>query len=93
MCYCGDRAGMWTSWTRKNPGRRFFGCPNYMDEEKDSISFNNPVNEGEIPIDGPIAPMNVDVPISPVNALEHDNQITMRENTHVPGNEFGFASG
>ncbi|CAI9301574.1 unnamed protein product [Lactuca saligna] len=94
-CYCGDRVGMWTSWTRKNPGRRFFGCPNYMDEEKDcgyfrwidppllnkwykermyelgavanggvAIPFNNPVNEGEIPVDGPIAPVNVDVPIA-----------------------------
>ncbi|CAI9265585.1 unnamed protein product [Lactuca saligna] len=54
------------------------------------IPFNNPVNEGEIPVDGPIAPVNVDVPIAPVNALEPDNQIAMRENTHVPGNEFGF---
>ncbi|CAH1429634.1 unnamed protein product [Lactuca virosa] len=116
-----DRAGMWTSWTRKNPGWRFFGCPNYMDEEKDcgyfrwidprllnkwykermnelgavanggvAIPFNNPVNEGEIHVDGPIAPVIVDVPIAPVNALEPDNQIAMRENTHVPGNEFGF---
>ncbi|XP_052623579.1 uncharacterized protein LOC128128848 [Lactuca sativa] len=120
-CYCGDRVGMWTSWTRKNPGRRFFGCPNYMDEEKDcgyfrwidppllnkwykermyelgaianggvAIPFNNPVNEGEIPVDGPIAPVNVDVPIAPANALEPDNQIAMCDNTHVPSNEFGF---
>ncbi|CAI9261023.1 unnamed protein product [Lactuca saligna] len=114
MCYCGDRAGMWTSWTRKNPGRRFFGCRNYMDEEKNygyfhcidppllnkwykermyelgavanegvAIRFNNPVNEGEIPVDGHIASVNVDVPIAPVNALEPDNQIAMCENIHV----------
>ncbi|CAI9298268.1 unnamed protein product [Lactuca saligna] len=120
-CYCGDTVGMWTSWTRKNPGQRFFGCPNYMDEEKDcgyfrwidppllnkwykermyelgavanggvAIPFNNPVNEGEIPVDGPIAPVNVDVPIAPANALEPDNQIAMCDNTHVPSNEFGF---
>ncbi|CAH1437143.1 unnamed protein product [Lactuca virosa] len=55
-----------------------------------AIPFSNPVNEGGIPIDGPIAPVNVDIPIGPVNALEPDNQIAMRENKHVPGNEFGF---
>nr|KAJ0202090.1 hypothetical protein LSAT_V11C600331370 [Lactuca sativa] len=55
-----------------------------------AIPFNNPVNEGEIPVNGPIAAVNVDVPIAPVNALEPDNQIAMRDNTHVPSNEFGF---
>ncbi|CAH1418723.1 unnamed protein product [Lactuca virosa] len=45
------------------------------------VPFNNPVNEVEIPVDGPIAP---------VNALEPDNQIAMLENTHVPANELGL---
>ncbi|CAI9278604.1 unnamed protein product [Lactuca saligna] len=54
------------------------------------IPFNNPINEVKILVDGPIAPMNVDVPIAPVNSLEPNNQIAMCENTHVPGNEFGF---
>ncbi|CAI9266794.1 unnamed protein product [Lactuca saligna] len=45
------------------------------------VPFNNSVNEVEIPVDGPI---------SPVNALEPNNQIEMLENTHVPANELGF---
>jgi len=28
-CFCGDVAKVCTSWTSKNPGRRFIGCPNY----------------------------------------------------------------
>ncbi|CAH9100685.1 unnamed protein product [Cuscuta europaea] len=30
------KAPLWTSWTDKNPGRRFHGCPNY---EKDGCGF------------------------------------------------------
>ena len=29
LCKCGDESGKWISWTEKNPGRRFLGCPNY----------------------------------------------------------------
>ncbi|KAB1215754.1 hypothetical protein CJ030_MR4G020416 [Morella rubra] len=29
LCYCGIEAKMRTSWTEKNPGRRFFGCLRY----------------------------------------------------------------
>jgi hypothetical protein len=28
-CYCGMKTYLRTSWTRKNPGRRFFGCARY----------------------------------------------------------------
>ncbi|CAH9113373.1 unnamed protein product [Cuscuta epithymum] len=41
-CKCRMRNGMpvkaslWTSWTDKNQGRRFYGCPNY---ESDSCGF------------------------------------------------------
>ncbi|KAL4583623.1 hypothetical protein LXL04_008203 [Taraxacum kok-saghyz] len=38
-CSCGDVAGFWTSWTIKNPRRRFFGCPNFMDDERDCGYF------------------------------------------------------
>ncbi|KAL0360354.1 UNVERIFIED_CONTAM: hypothetical protein Sradi_3719900 [Sesamum radiatum] len=26
LCYCGKRAKMRTSWTKDNPGRRFYNC-------------------------------------------------------------------
>ncbi|KAK8523230.1 hypothetical protein V6N12_047758 [Hibiscus sabdariffa] len=29
VCNCGIPAEMRTSWTKANPGRRFFGCPNF----------------------------------------------------------------
>ncbi|KAL4278383.1 hypothetical protein GQ457_03G018850 [Hibiscus cannabinus] len=29
FCHCGCRAELKTSWTSTNPGRRFFGCPNF----------------------------------------------------------------
>ena len=29
MYHCGDVADMKTSWTTRNPGRRFFGCRHY----------------------------------------------------------------
>ncbi|CAH1437281.1 unnamed protein product [Lactuca virosa] len=32
LCGCGDTVGMWMTWTRKNPVRRFIGCTNYNDE-------------------------------------------------------------
>lgn len=27
LCYCGVAAKLRTSWTDRNPGRRFVGCP------------------------------------------------------------------
>lgn len=30
-CGCGEIARCRTSWTAANPGRRFLGCPNFMD--------------------------------------------------------------
>ena len=45
------------------------------------VPFNNPVNEVEILVDDPIAP---------VNALKPDNHITVLENSHVPANGLGF---
>ncbi|KAL4311510.1 hypothetical protein GQ457_01G005740 [Hibiscus cannabinus] len=30
LCYCGVPAALRTSWTKDNPGRRFFGCPNFQ---------------------------------------------------------------
>ncbi|XP_028803228.1 uncharacterized protein LOC114758343 [Neltuma alba] len=29
-CRCGMVAPLRTSWTEMNPGRRFYGCPNYL---------------------------------------------------------------
>ncbi|PON76753.1 Zinc finger, GRF-type [Trema orientale] len=29
-CKCGQLAVCRVSWTRENPGRRFFGCPNFV---------------------------------------------------------------
>ncbi|KAJ9544004.1 hypothetical protein OSB04_023711 [Centaurea solstitialis] len=29
LCLCGDPLVLKTSWTHRNPGRRFFSCPNY----------------------------------------------------------------
>ncbi|CAH1452711.1 unnamed protein product [Lactuca virosa] len=34
-----DPVGKWTSWRPTNPGRRFIGCPNFRDEEKDCKYF------------------------------------------------------
>ena len=28
-CYCGEKPVLVVSWTPDNPGRRFYGCPNY----------------------------------------------------------------
>ncbi|KAM6592803.1 hypothetical protein CsatA_000506 [Cannabis sativa] len=39
-CYCGDLAYVWTSSSRANPGRRFFGCPHYRTTKvEDVITF------------------------------------------------------
>lgn len=38
-CHCGDDFGMWTSWTPRNPGRRFVGCRNFKDKTKDCKYF------------------------------------------------------
>ncbi|CAH1432691.1 unnamed protein product [Lactuca virosa] len=38
-CFCEDPVGKWTSWRPTNPGRRFIGCPNFRDEEKDCKYF------------------------------------------------------
>ncbi|KAH6801338.1 hypothetical protein C2S52_001802 [Perilla frutescens var. hirtella] len=29
VCKCGVTEVIWTSWTKENPGRRFYGCRNY----------------------------------------------------------------
>ncbi|XVF14286.1 hypothetical protein REPUB_Repub09cG0045800 [Reevesia pubescens] len=29
FCHCKMRAPKWSSWTTKNPGRRFYGCSRY----------------------------------------------------------------
>nr|XP_043614398.1 uncharacterized protein LOC122586478 [Erigeron canadensis] len=34
LCYCGFRINPRTSWTRKNPGRRFLSCPIVDDKRK-----------------------------------------------------------
>ncbi|GKE70962.1 DNA-(apurinic or apyrimidinic site) lyase 2 [Tanacetum coccineum] len=31
LCGCGQVARCRTSWTQRNLGRRFLGCPNYLD--------------------------------------------------------------
>ena len=28
-CYCGEKPVLVVSWTPDNPGKRFYGCPNY----------------------------------------------------------------
>ncbi|XP_052625947.1 uncharacterized protein At4g04775-like [Lactuca sativa] len=39
LCKCNEEAPMFTSWTAKNPGRRFYGCPNYKDESMNCKYF------------------------------------------------------
>ncbi|KAL4590330.1 hypothetical protein LXL04_003258 [Taraxacum kok-saghyz] len=39
-CYIEDPAGKWTSWSTKNPGRRFIDCPNFRDKDKDCKYFD-----------------------------------------------------
>ncbi|KAL4554543.1 hypothetical protein LXL04_039375 [Taraxacum kok-saghyz] len=39
-CDCGDPVGKWTSWRPSNPGRRFIGCPNYKDPNRDCNFFD-----------------------------------------------------
>ncbi|OMO72776.1 Zinc finger, GRF-type [Corchorus olitorius] len=31
MCFCHKIAPRWTSWTNGNPGRRFYGCPKFLE--------------------------------------------------------------
>ncbi|KAM6563529.1 hypothetical protein CsatB_023527 [Cannabis sativa] len=38
-CYCGDLAYVWTSSSRANPGRRFFGCPHYENDESRACDY------------------------------------------------------
>ncbi|KAL4562367.1 hypothetical protein LXL04_034569 [Taraxacum kok-saghyz] len=38
-CGCDDPVEKWTDWRSNNPGRRFIGCPNYRDAEKDCNYF------------------------------------------------------
>ncbi|CAI9274458.1 unnamed protein product [Lactuca saligna] len=38
-CFCEDPVGKWTSWRPTNPDKRFIGCPNFRDEEKDCKYF------------------------------------------------------
>nr|KAJ0220735.1 hypothetical protein LSAT_V11C200065260 [Lactuca sativa] len=37
--FCEDHVGKWTSRRPTNSGRRFIGCPNFRDEEKDCKYF------------------------------------------------------
>lgn len=39
-CDCEDVVGKWTSWSAKNPGRRFIGCPNFRNADKDCKYFD-----------------------------------------------------
>ncbi|KAL4567187.1 hypothetical protein LXL04_022762, partial [Taraxacum kok-saghyz] len=39
-CDCGDPVGKWTSWRPSNPRRRFIGCPNYRDPNRDCKFFD-----------------------------------------------------
>ena len=39
VCGCGELAKCRTSWTQNNPGRRFLGCPNYMDPTRNCNYF------------------------------------------------------
>ncbi|XP_042752055.1 uncharacterized protein At4g04775-like [Lactuca sativa] len=39
LCKCNEEASIFTSWTAKNPGRRFYGCPNYKDESMNCKYF------------------------------------------------------
>ncbi|KAM6542851.1 hypothetical protein CsatB_007298 [Cannabis sativa] len=38
-CYCGDLAYVWTSSSRANPGRRFFGCSHYENNESRGCDY------------------------------------------------------
>ncbi|KAL4333259.1 hypothetical protein GQ457_07G003310 [Hibiscus cannabinus] len=33
LCNCGLKCPMWTTWKRKNAGRRFFSCPNFKNSD------------------------------------------------------------
>ncbi|PWA68314.1 hypothetical protein CTI12_AA307440 [Artemisia annua] len=39
LCGCGEIAKCRTSWTQFNPGRRFLGCPNFMDPTRNCNYF------------------------------------------------------
>ena len=39
LCGCGELARCRTSWTQNNPGRRFLGCPNFMDASRNCNYF------------------------------------------------------
>ncbi|CAI9290431.1 unnamed protein product [Lactuca saligna] len=39
-CFCEDPISKWTSCRPISPGRRFIGCPNFWDEEKDCKYFS-----------------------------------------------------
>ncbi|PWA64032.1 zinc finger, GRF-type [Artemisia annua] len=50
VCTCGKSAVVKTSWTNRNPGRRFFGCP--------TIGSNCPFLGW---LDPPMCPRSVDI--------------------------------
>ncbi|PWA94879.1 zinc finger, GRF-type [Artemisia annua] len=52
VCTCGKHAVVKTSWTNRNPGRRFFGCPTI-------ISGSNCPFLGWL--DPPMCPRSVDI--------------------------------
>uniref|UniRef100_A0A7N2MXM2 Zinc finger GRF-type domain-containing protein n=1 Tax=Quercus lobata TaxID=97700 RepID=A0A7N2MXM2_QUELO len=40
-CFCSERPVVVVSWTPDNPGRRFYGCPNYwvrLQEEREEAA-------------------------------------------------------
>ncbi|KAL4563843.1 hypothetical protein LXL04_027891 [Taraxacum kok-saghyz] len=39
VCNCKEEAPLFTSWTAKNTGRKFHGCPNFKDKTKDCKYF------------------------------------------------------
>ncbi|KAL7603408.1 uncharacterized protein At4g04775 [Lactuca sativa] len=39
LCKCGEHPKIWTSTTKKNPGRHFIRCPNSLDSSKDCKFF------------------------------------------------------
>ncbi|KAI3491267.1 hypothetical protein L1887_44400 [Cichorium endivia] len=40
LCYCMKKVKTRTSWTKKNPGRRFASCPNSLNPKEDCEFFD-----------------------------------------------------
>ncbi|KAG5384175.1 hypothetical protein IGI04_035645 [Brassica rapa subsp. trilocularis] len=48
MCDCGLPAKIFTAWTNKNPGRKFFGCELYKEMGNEHCKFFEWFDEGEV---------------------------------------------